>query len=93
MDTTPADAGSDNPPGAGPGAAGVTARLEVHEERRAARTFARVFDREYFGVRRAGRGCRPCPTTMPSGETITAPTIGFGVVTPSRALREITLAA
>ncbi len=27
------------------------------------------------------RGCRPYPTTTPSGDTITAPTIGFGVVT------------
>jgi hypothetical protein len=32
---------------------------------------------------RPARGWRPCPTTMPSGDTITAPTIGFGVVTPS----------
>ena len=38
----------------GPGAAGVAARLEVHEQRGAARAIAGVVEREDFRVRLAG---------------------------------------
>ena len=50
------DAGGDDPLGAGPGAAGVTARLEVDVHRRASGALACLFERDHFGVRRS---CSP----------------------------------
>ena len=81
--TTRDDAGLDDAVDARPGAPDVTARLERAVERAAARaprppsSSART-----SACGSPARSWYPCPTTTPSVDTTTAPTIGFGLVRP-----------